>query len=272
MGKKPYMEFYVNDFMADTRPLSASSTGIWIKVLCDMHWKNSNGHIQATTEAICRMCGCTGEEFETFLDENTVHGIANVTNSHGIVTLVSRRMEREGKEREQARIRKARQRGRDEFTDDSGNVTPAPSSSSSISLKKEELKEKYTRNFEDFWRMYPRKLEKRNAFAKWNARLKEGISPADLMVAARNYGLAKAGTDPEFIKLPATFLGSKKPYEEWITGIPEAERLEEKPQAPADPDGNPLAEVDGKLISIKEFDIGKRTGEIVKQGDKWVRK
>jgi uncharacterized protein YdaU (DUF1376 family) len=271
MGKKPYMEFYVNDFMADTRPLSASSTGIWIKVLCDMHWKNSNGHIQATTEAICRMCGCTGEEFETFLDENKVHGIANVTDSHGIVTLVSRRMEREGKEREQARKRKARQRGRDEFTDDSENVTPALSSSSSISIKKEELKEEYTDEFQEFWETYPRRLEKRNAFAKWNARLKEGVDPEVLIAASRNYAKAKAGTDPEFIKLPATFLGSKKPYEEWITGIPEAERPDQKPQAPVDAHGNPQAEVDGKLISMKEFDTGKRTGEIVKKGGKWVR-
>lgn len=125
------------------------------------------------------------------------------------------------------------------------------------------------KEFMEFWQIYPKKIEKTNAFEKWNARLKEGVLPADLLTAARNYATAKAETEPEFIKHPATFLGSKKPYEEWVAGIP-AEQP--KPQAPLDADGNPLAEVDGKLIAMKEFDIGKRTGEIIRKGDKWVRK
>ena len=133
MGKLPYMRFFVNDFMADTRALSTSSTGIWIKALCDMHWHNPRGQMRGTRENICRACGCTLHEFENFLSENKVHKVANVTLRHEIVTLKSRRMAKEEKEREQARKRKAKERGHADVTDDSQNVTNTLSYSGSCS-------------------------------------------------------------------------------------------------------------------------------------------
>ncbi|WP_333870948.1 helix-turn-helix domain-containing protein [Desulforamulus putei] len=76
----------------------------------------------------------------------------------------------------------------------------------------------YTQEFEEFYAEYPRKIEKRKAFKAFQARLKEGVNPGDLILAAQNYReyCLTHGTEPKYIKHPATFLGPNKPYEDWI--------------------------------------------------------
>ena len=46
---------------------------------------------------------------------------------------------------------------------------------------------KYTPTFDEFWDAYPKKAEKGNAFKKYQARIHEGFSPEELLMAARNY-------------------------------------------------------------------------------------
>jgi hypothetical protein len=79
----------------------------------------------------------------------------------------------------------------------------------------------YSSDFLAFWAAYPRKREKRGAFRVWKARLREQVKPAALIAAAKNYAAAVQGKDAKFIKLPTTFLGPDKPYEEWVEGIPD---------------------------------------------------
>jgi hypothetical protein len=79
----------------------------------------------------------------------------------------------------------------------------------------------YSEDFLAFWDAYPRKREKRGAFRVWKARLREQVKPAALIAAAKNYAAAMKGKDAKFIKLPTTFLGPDKPYEEWVEGIPD---------------------------------------------------
>jgi len=78
----------------------------------------------------------------------------------------------------------------------------------------------YSEDFLAFWDVYPRKREKRGAFRVWKARLREQVKPAALIAAAKNYAAAVQGKDAKFIKLPTTFLGPDKPYEEWVEGAP----------------------------------------------------
>jgi hypothetical protein len=79
----------------------------------------------------------------------------------------------------------------------------------------------YSEDFLAFWNAYPRKREKRGAFRVWKARLREQVKPAALIAAAKNYAAAMKGKDAKFIKLPTTFLGPDRPYEEWVEGIPD---------------------------------------------------
>ncbi|MDD3655113.1 MAG: HNH endonuclease domain-containing protein [Desulfotomaculaceae bacterium] len=78
--------------------------------------------------------------------------------------------------------------------------------------------EEYTPEFERFWTAYPRKVEKIRAFKAWKARIKEKFLAEDMIAAADNYAehCANKGTEKNFIKHPATFIGANKPFLDWI--------------------------------------------------------
>jgi hypothetical protein len=81
----------------------------------------------------------------------------------------------------------------------------------------------YSEDFERFWAAYPRKREKRAAWACWLARTNgKGNGPKasaeQLLAAGQRYGAAMADEDPKYIKLARTFLGPHAPYEDWLPG------------------------------------------------------
>ncbi|HYE10544.1 MAG TPA: hypothetical protein VEF53_10245 [Patescibacteria group bacterium] len=80
----------------------------------------------------------------------------------------------------------------------------------------------YTEEFEEFWRNYPRQVVKSKAFKQWQARLKEKVKAEDLIVAAKRYSVEckTKKLEEQFIKHPATFLGSDKAYEDYFTDKP----------------------------------------------------
>ncbi|QIE89474.1 hypothetical protein [Pseudomonas nitroreducens] len=88
---------------------------------------------------------------------------------------------------------------------------------------------KYSDDFESFWREYPkrdRSASKPDAWKAWGARLKEGVSPQDLIRAAANYRtdqFAKGKVGTEFVKLPATFLGKGEHWKPYSGPQPEAQ-------------------------------------------------
>ncbi|WP_448682606.1 DUF1376 domain-containing protein [Pseudomonas nicosulfuronedens] len=88
---------------------------------------------------------------------------------------------------------------------------------------------KYSADFESFWREYPkrdRSAPKPDAWKAWGARLKEGISPQDLIRAAANYRAdqaAKGKVGTEYVKLPSTFLGKGEHWRPYLGPQPEAQ-------------------------------------------------
>lgn len=94
-------------------------------------------------------------------------------------------------------------------------------------------KDDYTKEFEEFWRHYPRRVEKKRAFRAWKTRLKEGIPPEDMLQACINYSqyCKQQRTEQKFIKHASTFLGPDKPYEEFIKGPPEVSSETSGPQS-----------------------------------------
>jgi hypothetical protein len=87
---------------------------------------------------------------------------------------------------------------------------------------KKDKKEKnvviYTPDFEEFWANYPRQESKPTAFRQWQSRLKEKAVPAEMVVGAKNYAIVCRGKEPQFIKLPATFIGRDKHWKDYIEG------------------------------------------------------
>ncbi|OEH86228.1 hypothetical protein BHU72_11880 [Desulfuribacillus stibiiarsenatis] len=82
--------------------------------------------------------------------------------------------------------------------------------------------EEYTQEFEEFWSLYPRRIEKKAAYKAWNARLNEKEHYDNMISAARNYALHCQDhcTEDRFIKHAKTFLGPSKPYQEFVNGAP----------------------------------------------------
>lgn len=90
-------------------------------------------------------------------------------------------------------------------------------------VRSEEVKEEkniYSSEFLKFWAFYPRKKEKAKAFRAWKTRLKEKVEMNALVLAAQNYAneCRKEKRAEQYIKLPATFLGNDKPFNEYVGG------------------------------------------------------
>lgn len=96
----------------------------------------------------------------------------------------------------------------------------------------------YTPAFETFWKAYPRQIDKGNAYKKYNARLKDGYSPDELLYAAKAYAdqCRKLKTERQFIKHPKTFLSDTLPFTDFLP-----KRFED-PQQETIPGANPFQE------------------------------
>lgn len=96
-------------------------------------------------------------------------------------------------------------------------------------------KNSYSVPFEAFWDVYPRRVEKGNAYRKYQTRRKDGYSDSELFEAAKNYAAEckRKGTEKEYIKHPATFLSDTCPFTDY---------LPKKPMKATEQEGNPFAE------------------------------
>lgn len=76
----------------------------------------------------------------------------------------------------------------------------------------------YSKTFEDWWNIYPRKVGKGEAYKKYNTRLKDGWSPDELLEAAKNYRdeVQRTHTEQCYVKHPKTFLSDTLPFTDFI--------------------------------------------------------
>lgn len=64
----------------------------------------------------------------------------------------------------------------------------------------------YTDDFENFWRTYPRRIEKKSAFKAWKTALKSGATADEITAGAARYAKYRAGEPERFTKHPSTWL------------------------------------------------------------------
>ena len=78
----------------------------------------------------------------------------------------------------------------------------------------------YTCAFEQLWNAYPRKKEKAKAYKCYKARLADGFSEDELLLAVKRYAdeCKRNHTDERYIKLGATFLGPNTPFLDYLEG------------------------------------------------------
>ena len=87
-------------------------------------------------------------------------------------------------------------------------------------IKKTLKKDTYSKEFEEFYSLYLRSECKKRTYTNWKTQLKT-FTVEQLMTAARNYIKAKAGTEIQFMKSSANFLGKERPFEDYLTGSDE---------------------------------------------------
>ena len=78
---------------------------------------------------------------------------------------------------------------------------------------------KYMCAFEEFWKVYPRKKEKANAYKCYKARLNDGFSEEELLRAAKAYAkeCEEKHTEEKYIKHGSTFLSANTPFSDYLT-------------------------------------------------------
>lgn len=76
----------------------------------------------------------------------------------------------------------------------------------------------YSTDFEEFWSVYPRKVDKAQAYKKYKARLEDGFSHEQLLEAAKNYAAQckRDRTEDKYIKHGKTFLGESTPFLDYL--------------------------------------------------------
>lgn len=127
--KPPAMQFYVKDWKADTDGLSPAAKGAWIQICCTLHLATKRGRTTREIVAWARIIGCKPDEVDILVREISDCECADVTFRNSRITVMSRRMDRERKEKEQNALRQAKHR---ESRKNNEIVTP-PSASASAS-------------------------------------------------------------------------------------------------------------------------------------------
>lgn len=99
----------------------------------------------------------------------------------------------------------------------------------------------YSKDFEEFWKVYPRKVGKGEAYKKYCARLKDGWSEAELLEAATNYAskVIRERTEEKYIKHGKTFLSENTPFTDFIK---KKELLTSEPGPSSNNDDDPYAD------------------------------
>jgi uncharacterized protein YdaU (DUF1376 family) len=279
--KSPAFQFYPSDFIADENVvlMTNQELGCYIKLMCYC-WRE--GSIPADVSKIAKLCGEDGSAMAQLwlAIENCFDSAIDDASR-----LVHPRLEEERKkqdlfkkERKSAGKKGAKTRWRKGLKGD-GSAIDQPSlshssaigepmakhSSSSLSSSSSSTNNTsppkrgrtvipYSDDFESFWGFYPRRVEKKPAFAKWNALVKKGVSPDDIITACKHYLTACKGKDEQYIKHPATFLEKDR----WM------EFLAPRPPTISEPVSLPAviasAQTEDTLRQIQEAQLRRRAG------------
>ena len=131
MSKSPAFQFYVKDWLTDTRLIFASKStkGIWIDILCLMWISEIKGEIEFNSEAeFCRILMCSKDEFNLFFEEaQALRFCYIVTGNNKEITLRNNRMYREQKEKNNNRLRQQRYREKQKSNSNITPLSPTPS-------------------------------------------------------------------------------------------------------------------------------------------------
>ena len=214
-----WIKFFVGDWRRDPKVamLSASGRGAWLEMILTMH-DLADYKIEGTVREIARMCHLDMAEVQSALQELERHEVAEVewrndsVTGEAIVTVVSRRLEREEKTRSDARERQKKYRQKKK-SQKNNTIVPSDSDSDSDSDKNKKEKEYKPKKdeVEAIYSAYPRKVGKKAALRKIQEALtslyaeRGDANFSFLIERTRMFAKSPAGKKGEFTPHPSTW-------------------------------------------------------------------
>jgi len=188
----PYFPFYVSDFDGDTRHMSVESIGIYIRLLI-YQW--TNGKIPGSEPMMIRIAGCSHDQFmESW--ENEVGQCFEKFDDGPVTSYRNKRLQIERdkvlastEQRRQAGINSGKSRRKTSRKtpkkqahrtsvpfpfEREGNEKATIQSHNHNQSKTHKSPAKpttgATNRFDEFWKLYPKKIARKTCAAKWKAR------------------------------------------------------------------------------------------------------
>lgn len=218
MNSLPYMQLYVNDYLADTAHLNATQHGAYILLLMN-YWQQGKP-LNNSRERLAFVARMTADEWEDnreilaefFWVDGDVWTHARVEND---LAKVREKSEKASVSARQAFAKRS-------LSDRSANGEQSPIYTDTDTDTK---KDKYTDGFEKFWNTYPIKAGKGSALKAWVKAIKKA-TPEIIVEGAGRYA-SDPNREPEFTAHPATWLNGER----WLDSpLPEKRsRIASKP-------------------------------------------
>lgn len=244
-----WIKFFVGDWRRDPKVamLSASGRGAWLEMILTMH-DLADYKIEGTVREIARMCHLDMAEVQSALQELERHEVAEVewrndsVTGDAIVTVVSRRLEREEKTRSYARERQKKYRQKKQSQNNNANVTSDSDSDSDSDYDSNRKDDKAYKpkvsEVEAIYQAYPRKVGKAAALKKIKGALVSlhaemgGDNFSFLIERTRKFANSPAGKKGEFTPFPSTWYHQGRylddPKEWYIQDIPDKKKPQQE--------------------------------------------
>jgi uncharacterized protein YdaU (DUF1376 family) len=201
MNSLPYMQFYVNDYLADTAHLNAIQHGAYILLLMN-YWQQGKP-LNNNRERLASVARMTPEEWEDnreilaefFWIDGDIWTHARVENDLAKVREKS----------EKASISARQAFAKRSLSDRNANGEQSPIYTDTDTDTKKNI---YTPDFERFWETYPLRVGKGSAMKAWVKALKK--SNADAIIEGAERYAKDPNRDPSFTAHPATWLNGDR--------------------------------------------------------------
>lgn len=95
-----------------------------------------------------------------------------------------------------------------------------PETEADTEPEKDSRGEPFESDFDQLWKLYPRKVDKAAALVQYQARRRDGVTHAALLRSVESYAEASDGQERQYVKHGATFLGKRGSWVEWVDGPP----------------------------------------------------
>jgi hypothetical protein len=221
MSKAPAFQFYPNDWSRDLEEHPLEIEGAWIRLCCKLWWAEPRGTLTRTLTQWARILRTSEEDANRIIWYIKEQQIGDVQrNGNGDVTVISRRMIRDEKLREQNKLRVQRFREKQSCNDDVTHHVTQLSHCSSSSSSNTPIVPKGDDDglFEIFWKNYPKKIGKQAARKAWNKirSPKEVLEKMKAVLPRQKVSEQWTKDNGQFIPHPATYLNQGRWEDETI--------------------------------------------------------